>query len=404
MPLPPGFAPLDFDAYHRDTLPGLLAQGRGSLAAEATTQAKSLAFRLADGRAFTYRAGDGGFDVLPGDASAETVVEIGLDEWRGLVHELEAAAGLVYANRVRALRGSLLDLMAWESALRALYTGRPVYRPERVVLRARDGTPLDPEATFAGDADRDEMAHFLRSAGYLFVRDVFAADEIDAMRAEARELRAEARKGDKLSWWGRNAAGEEVVSRVTRGNAKPRLRALESEPRLAAYADLADELLVYKKGEGEGVTVIYKSPAMGREGLSDLPWHRDCGMGGHAAMCPRLLVSVYLSEATPETGELVMLPGSHRATLNAHDTTVDPAAHAAHFAARPGDVSVHYGDTVHAAPPPTAPNRAEYRISAVIGFAPPGSRNHRGEGSYNDALHRRDDGQIEHLAEVVKRS
>lgn len=246
------------------------------------------------------------------------------------------------------------------------------------------------------------MAHFLRTAGYLFVRDVFRRDEIEILLREAQELRDEARQGDKLSWWGKTETGAEVLCRVTRGNAKPRLATLPTEPRLLVLKDLADPALVHKKGEGEGVTVIFKRPGM-HEGLGDLPWHRDCGMGGHAVMCPTLAISVYLREATPETGELAMLPGSHRAAFNAHDASLDPNAYAAHFAAQPGDVSLHYSDTVHAAPPPTATDREHYRISAVISFAHARAHHHRGEGSYNDVLHQRDDGQIEHLEEVAKR-
>ena len=55
------------------------------------------------------------------------------------------------------------------------------------------------------------------------------------------------------------------------------------------------------------------------------------------------------------------------------------------------------------APPPSDPSRSEYRVSAVLSFAPAGAANHRGEASYNAALHRRDDGQIEHLDQVAKR-
>jgi ectoine hydroxylase-related dioxygenase (phytanoyl-CoA dioxygenase family) len=116
-----------------------------------------------------------------------------------------------------------------------------------------------------------------------------------------------------------------------------------------------------------------------------------------------LLLSVYLREATPESGERAMLPGSHRAAFNAHDTRLEPMAHAAHFAARPGDVSLHYGDTVHAAPPPTARDRADYQVSAVVSFAASTARHHRGASSYNDVLHQRDDGQIAHLDRVAKR-
>jgi hypothetical protein len=124
-------------------------------------------------------------------------------------------------------------------------------------------------------------------------------------------------------------------------------------------------------------------------------------MGGHATMCPVLVVSVYLTEASPETGELCMLPGSHRAAFNAHDPLRSASLPSAHFRAGPGDVSLHFSDTVHAAPPPTSPSRERYRVSAVLDFARPAARHHRGEGSYNDVLHRRDDGQVEHLTAVA---
>jgi len=38
-----------------------------------------------------------------------------------------------------------------------------------------------------------------------------------------------------------------------------------------------------------------------------------------------------------------------------------------------------------------------------MSFVSEGARHHRGEGSYNDALHQRDDGQIEHLAVVARK-
>jgi len=303
---------------------------------------------------------------------------------------------------VRCVRGNSIDLIVWESALRALYNGRTPYDPVNQVLPARNGDVLDPQATFTPDSPPEEMAHFLNTAGYVFVRDLFSATEVAAFLEEAHQLEGEARQGDKLSWWGKSSAGEQVLCRVTRGVSKPHLASLVHDSRLHRLKDLADASLVYRKGEGEGVTVIYKRPGM-TEGLGDLPWHRDCGMGGHAVMCPTLLASLYLTNATPESGELAMLPGSHRAAFNAHDRRCDPLLYAAHFRARPGDVSLHYSDTVHVAPPPTDTQRSDYRISAVISFARPDARHHRGESSYNDVLHQRPDGQIEHLEAVAKR-
>jgi len=247
------------------------------------------------------------------------------------------------------------------------------------------------------------MAHFLREAGYLFVRGVFDAGEVAGFLDEAAELRAEARPGDKLSWWGRDEAGRELLCRVTRAASKPRLGALPRDPRLLALKDLADGPLVHRLGEGDGVTVIWKQPGVA-EGMGDLPWHRDCGMGGHATMCPTLACSVFLTDSTPETGELIFLPGSWRRSAAQAVFAGDPSAPlGAHFRARPGDVSLHFGDTLHAAPPPARSDLPVYRTSAVLSFAREGAGHHRGEQSYNAVLHRREDGQIDHLARVAER-
>jgi ectoine hydroxylase-related dioxygenase (phytanoyl-CoA dioxygenase family) len=396
-------APLDFHRYHRDELPPLLRAGRGALAARGARRLGSLAFRLPGGDAYTYLPNADGMDVLAGDAAADTVIELDLELWRNLVGELDAAAGLLYGGRAKCLRGSALRWVAWEPALRAMWSGRPVYDASEVELRDRFGAPLDPAATFTLASDREDMAHFLRTAGYLFVRDVFGADEITRLRAEAEALAGEARKGDRLSWWGKNATGAEVLTRVTRAAAKPGLRALPRDARLVALKDLADEPLEHKAKPSaeEGVSVIWKRPTMS-EGLGDLPWHRDCGMGGHALMCPTLIASVFLTPATPETGELRMLPGSWQRGCGPVDARDPRAPRGVSFAAAPGDVSLHYGDTMHAAPPPTRDDLDSYRISAVTGFARPGARAHRGR-HYNEVLHRREDGQIEHLSKLVEK-
>ena len=397
------FPPLDFDRYHRETLPIALDAGHGALAARAAHGLGSLAFRLREGGAYSYRPIGDRIEIVAGDAGADTVIELDREAWEGLVHELEAPAGLLYAGRLRCVRGHAMQLMAWEAGLRALYNGRPLYEADRLDLRDRSGNPLDIERSFSLDDDRGELRHFLDVAGYLLVRGVFGADEVAAFRSEAEALRGEARKGDKLSWWGKNAAGEEILCRVTRADSKAKLASLASDPRLRALADLAIQELVHKRGEGGGVTVIYKHPQM-VEGLGDLPWHRDCGMGGHAVLCPVLIASVFLSAATAETGTLAMLPASHRASFGTRPANHPRMPRTATLNAQPGDVSIHYGDTMHAAAPPTDIGRDGYRISAIVGFARPDAAHHRGEKSYNDVLHSREDGQVEHLERVAERT
>lgn len=404
MPVP-GFPALDFHAFHRDTLPRLLADGRGAMAARAARAHGSLAFRLAgagSADAYTYRPADA-IEILPGDAAADTVMELAHDAWEGLVHDYESAPGLLYGGRVRSRRGHAMRLVGWEPALRAMYTGRPVYDAATLDLRDRAGRPLDPERAFTLDDDPADMAHFLRTAGYCFVRGVFAREEIAGFLDEALALRAEARKGDKLSWWAKAANGEEICSRVTRAGDKPRLATLPSDPRILRLVALADTPLVRRPGEGNGVTCIYKTPGIG-EGLSDLPWHRDCGMGGHSLMCPVLILSTFLTPANADTGELRFLPGSWDRTCPFAEATDARAPRGVAFRAEPGDVSIHYGDVMHAAPPPARADLSQYRVSAVVGFTRPDARVHIGGTSYNQVLHQREDGQIEHLAKVAERA
>lgn len=397
------FPQLDFHDYHR-TLPERLAGGVGAMAAGAVARFGSLAFRLPEGDAYTYACRDGSLSVVPGDEAADTVIAIDRDCWEGIVHELETAPGLIYGGRVKCLRGQAINMVNWEPGLRAIYNGRAIFDPYDIQLADRDGARLDPERAFAPSSDTEDMAHFLRTCGYLFVRNVFEPDEIEAFLAESALLRTEARKGDKLSWWGRNADGDEVLCRVTRAGTKPRLATIPGDPRLLALVTLSDHPLAQRKREGEapGVSVIWKNPRM-TEGLSDIPWHRDCGMGGHAVMCPLLIASVFLTESRPESGDLRMMPGSWQGSMGYLDPAHPKAPRGASFQARPGDVSLHYGDVMHAAPPPTR-DTGPFRVSAVTGYAHPGAHNHRGKGQYNDVLHRREDGQIEHLSKVAAES
>jgi len=399
------FPSLDFDDFHRSELPRRLAAGNGALAArDDLLRVGPLAFRLPQGAAFTYVPHEGGIDVVEGDEAAKTVIEISRDDWQNVVHELESPPGLLYGGKVRCLRGNAMRFVRWEPGLRAMFQGRPIFDPQRVDLRDRAGRPLDVQASFALDSDDAEMAHFLETAGFLLVRGVFSPDEVATLRGHASRLRRLAVQGDRKSWWGRNAAGEEVLCRVTHGGRIPELAAMPADPRILRLKALSHVELVSRfKGDAEDViSLLIKNPDM-VEGLSDIPWHRDCGMGGHAAMCPVLICSIYLQQSRPESGELRMLPGSHESSYGFIDPSDPAAPRGVSLAADPGDVSLHYGDIMHAAPPPTG-KRGPYRECLLTGFARPGAYNHRGDKSYNDVLLSRDDGQVEHLTKVAERS
>ena len=69
------------------------------------------------------------------------------------------------------------------------------------------------------------MRDFLATCGYVLVREVFTPDEIAGFLEDADVLRDEAREGDKMSWWGRDANGDTVLCRVLRAASRPRASA-----------------------------------------------------------------------------------------------------------------------------------------------------------------------------------
>ena len=122
----PASEPLDFHRYHREELPPLLRAGRGALAAHGARALGSLAFRLPGGDAYTYLPNDAEIGVVAGDASADTVIELAPELWQNLVHELDAAAGLLWRPRqVRARQRAALGGVG-------AGTARDVERPPRL--------------------------------------------------------------------------------------------------------------------------------------------------------------------------------------------------------------------------------------------------------------------------------
>ncbi len=110
-----------------------------------------------------------------------------------------------------------MRFVGWETGLRAMFHGLPPFDPETADLRDERGNPFDVEASFPFaelGARAQEMTHFLSTAGYQWVTEVFSPEEIADVVADASELHRRALPGDGRSWWGRNSAGEDVLCRV----------------------------------------------------------------------------------------------------------------------------------------------------------------------------------------------
>ena len=391
------FGPIDFDHFHRVELPVLL-ETRGSLCSHRDAGTlRPLGFQLPDGRAYTYVPSRSSFSIEAGAEGARTVVELASDAWCSFVWELTSSFALLYADKLVISRGDFGQLARWEPLLRAAFDGQELFDVDHPTpVHDATGEDLDCSRTFTL-ADGDEaLADFLHRAGYLHLRGVMELEEIEALRADVVTAVAEARPDDRRSWW-TTVDGEEVCNRVNYLNDQSALIAgLGSDPRFVRIAALGGPDLRDALDRLDGNGVVIKVPGSAG-GLADLPWHRDCGMGGHPVKCPMLNVGIQLDSATAAHGQLLMIPGSHKGTSRLPGPRDAARLRTAALTTEPGDVTVHFGHTLHSAPPPTDPD-APGRRALYLSFVPPLTFAMVGPGQgYNDVLFTRDAGRVQHV-------
>jgi hypothetical protein len=241
------------------------------------------------------------------------------------------------------------------------------------------------------------MAAFLDRTGFLHVRGVFGPAELDGLSTEVDRLRAAATPGDKRSWWATRTDGTDVCCRVTfMADRSAAIAALADDVRLRDLAALAEGSLLPSLDRNDGIGVVIKHGDVDA-GLSDLPWHRDCGLGGHPLLCPGLNVGIQLDRADAAHGQLWYLPGSHRHAGPVGDPW-DGGWPVVAIDAEPGDVTVHYGHVLHAAPPPSQPGVG--RRALYVSFSRPELFEAiPGGHAYNDVIYADGDGHIRNVAE-----
>ena len=301
------------------------------------------------GRSVTLLARDGKMVLEEGDTHADVVASLEPGALSDLVQDRSTTMGLAMTARVKVTRGSFERFIGWEPIFRALLDGRPAYEAGHVKLVDHNGAPLDLGRSFTLDDDREEIAHFLHEAGFLHIKGVFSTKEMAAVGQDLDTALASAEPDDGMSWWAENSGGEAMPVRI-----------LSFHERSAALSDLLEDPRLTWIGALPGDGHRPPNSAEGlikpleiRKGLSDLPWHKDCGQGQHSYMCCSMTVGISVTGADEHSGALGVQPGSHRASLGA--AGLDPTFEipTRKLPTATGDVTVHCSDTFHRAYPPT---------------------------------------------------
>jgi len=394
------FGPIDFDWFHREHLPRLL-ESRGRVFSDADIGVvRPIAFRLDGGSAYTYIPSGGTFEVDTGIGDAHTIVDMAPGPWCSFVWDLRSCFALLYGEMLKIDRGSFGQLVRWETPLRVAFDGRTTYDiddPPPVLDAA--GEPLHFTKSFSLDEPQAEIADFLSRAGFVHLRRVLSLEELEALRAEVSLAVADARPDDRRSWWS-TVGDREVCNRVNYiSERSPLVAGLGADDRFLRIAALGGSDLRDARDRMDGNGVVIKVPGA-TGGLVDLPWHRDCGMGGHPVKCPMLNVGIQLDAASAESGQLQMIPGSHKGTSRLPGVNEVTGLPITPISTEPGDVTVHFGHTLHAAPAPTDPD-ARGRRALYLSFVPPITFEMVGPGEgYNDVLFTRQDGHVQHVDQL----
>jgi hypothetical protein len=337
------------------------------------------------GTTFSWVASDP-IQVVEGDAGATTLIELSEAAFSDFLHELVTANGAVRTGRARVARGSIEEWQRWEPAIQALCFGRPIYDSTvSETLVDNGGNPLDLHRSFQVDDPEAEMHEFLATTGYLHIRAVFSPEEVALYGAEVERCRTYTTPGDPFSWWSVNASSEEVVTRINYlDRFSPTLLDLAHDPRLARFARFAGPDLRVCDDRLDGPMVFIKNASV-VQGNGDLVWHVDDGIGGHPVMCPLIQCGIQLDPANAANGQLMLLAGSHRYAKHWIAWGEEGDLPVVALETQPGDLTVHYGDTMHSTPAPTADDAG--RRALYYKFAEPKTFDFvPAHCHYNDAL------------------
>jgi hypothetical protein len=347
-------SPGDFAA---DRLPDLLS-AHGALAARGVSVQglRPLAITVGN-EGFTLRVRGDVLVANPGIDGDAVVADLAQPAFSDLVQDQVSTDWLVMTGQVQTQHGHDRDVAAWGPALRALLDGVAVYEPEMVALRDRDGGDLNLHRSFEIDDPPEEVGYFLSQAGFLHLRGVFTEAEMADVSAELDDAMADATRDDGQSWWART--GEDwYPARILGFNGKsPTLRHLLRDERFQAIRRFTDDEFIQsdidRTDMAEG---LYKKIGV-EEGISDVPWHKDCSPGGHSYGCAGLTVGISVTGADRYSGELGVVAGSHRANVSGIGITGALDLPRIALPTSTGDCTVHTSCTLHMSRPPESKER-----------------------------------------------
>lgn len=289
---------------------------------------------------------DGTVRLFDGEASAGPRLRLTAEQVADLWCD-QATPMAWFASGALDLDGRLEHLLDWWVLLRGAIDGRPPHVAGDVDL---DGIDLTRPFTL-DDPDQD-LAAFLAATGFVHIRGVYGEDEMAAVSTDMDAAAATYTKGDGRSWWARTRGGVERLVRMQgTDEVCPSISRLVEDERLARIGAVPGSGHQWGTRTANRIEALFK-PIGVVEGISDVPWHKDCSLGRHSYECHSLTVGISVSGADATSGQLRVVAGSHRAHMWPAFLRPDNDLPIVDLPTRTGDVTVHLSCTLHMAQPP----------------------------------------------------
>lgn len=303
------------------------------------------------GEVRTLRHDGSTFAVEAGRGEAPTTWRMTPDAFALLVADQVTPVGLMTSQRLDH-DGPMSQVMDWWLTMRAALDHQDWEDPTDV---AADLPSLD--RSFTLDDDPGACRDFLRRAGFLRLRGVFDAGAMAQLSRDMDVAAAAYTRGDGRSWWARTVEGDRLVRMDGFDEHSPATTALLASPRWAAIGAIPGEGHERYARPGNRIEALFK-PIGVIEGISDVPWHKDCSLGRHSYECCSLICGISVTGAGEGTGQLRVIAGSHRVLVwpSLMDFARLPLPNVP-LATETGDVTVHLSCTLHMAEPPTIRER-----------------------------------------------
>jgi hypothetical protein len=338
-------------AFFRDALPPLFDAHQ----AEIAPGARELRLRdfciETDGEPWTLSWRGDRVAVEPGHRGAARV-RLTAEQLSDLANDQGTPIALMSNRLLDMPEGGLPDFLNWWLVLRAALDGRRIHAPGDVTFGR------DVRRTFTPDDSDEEMRAFLEEVGYLHIASLYTEEEMAAVEADYPRAAPHFEKGDPRAWFATTKDGVEHLVRMEGFDRySPATVELLDDPRLQRIGRIPGAGHVARREPGARVGALVK-PIGVVKGISDVPWHKDCSLGRHSYECCTLTVGISVTGADAESGQLRVVPGTHRA-LVWPAPCVQPGLdlEPVDLPTRTGDVTVHLSCTMHMSQPPVRRTR-----------------------------------------------